>query len=114
MGLFASSCFEDESAKDVTLFNPLMINDFLSSTEIYVTQGDRLRVKVLAYKEGTDDAKLEYEWRLEGHGQHLDLGHSMILDTVINVPMSRDAYSLLFKVTDTECDGTIRGRFIGG
>ena len=63
LGLFASSCFEDESAKDVTLFNPLMINDFLSSTEIYVTQGDRLRVKVLAYKEGTDDAKLEYEWR---------------------------------------------------
>ena len=67
LGLFASSCFEDESAKDLTLFNPLMINDFLSSTEIYVTQGDRLRVKVLAYKEGTDDAKLEYEWRCGMH-----------------------------------------------
>lgn len=111
LGLFASSCFEDESAKDVTLFNPLMINDFLSSTEIYVTQGDRLRVKVLAYKEGTDDAKLEYEWRLEGHGQHLDLGHSMILDTVINVPMNRDAYSLLFKVTDTEYGLTLSKKY---
>lgn len=104
IGLLAGSCLKDDSAENVKLFNPLVIKDFASSETIYIPQGERLKMKVLAYKEGTDDAKLAFEWRLEGHGQHLDLGHAMMLDTIINVPMERDSYSLLFKVTDTEYD----------
>ena len=102
--LLMTACFEDKSAMDVELFKPLVIHNFSTSDMIYIAQGERLKVSVIAYKEGTDDAKLSYEWRLEGHGQHLTLGNTMVLDTVINVPINKDPYSLLFTVTDTEYD----------
>ena len=58
-----------------------------------------------------DDAALSFEWKLQGHGQHETLGNTMILDTVINVPMNREAYSLLYTVTDTENELTVTKRY---
>lgn len=80
------SCFDDESSKNVEFLKPIQINDFSTSMELYVSQGGRLKIKTLAYKEGMDDAALSFEWKLQGHGQHETLGNTMILDTVINVP----------------------------
>ena len=70
-----------------------------------------MKIKTLAYKEGMDDAALSFEWKLQGHGQHETLGNTMILDTVINVPMNREAYSLLYTVTDTENELTVTKRY---
>ena len=105
------SCFDDESAKNVEFLKPIQINDFSTSMELYVSQGGRLKIKTLAYKEGMDDAALSFEWKLQGHGQHETLGNTMILDTVINVPMNREAYSLLYTVTDTENELTVTKRY---
>lgn len=105
------SCFEDESPKNVKFLNPIQINDFSTPQELYVGQGGRLKLKTLAYKEGMDDAMLSFEWKLQGHGQHETLGNSMILDTVINVPMNREAYSLLYTVTDIENGLTLTKRY---
>ena len=46
------SCFDDESAKNVEFLKPIQINDFSTSMELYVSQGGRLKIKTLAYKEG--------------------------------------------------------------
>ena len=105
------SCFDDESSKNVEFLKPIQINDFSTSMELYVSQGGRLKIKTLAYKEGMDDAALSFEWKLQGHGQHETLGNTMILDTVINVPMNREAYSLLYTVTDTENELTVTKRY---
>ena len=50
------SCFDDESSKNVEFLKPIQINDFSTSMELYVSQGGRLKIKTLAYKEGMDDA----------------------------------------------------------
>ena len=105
------SCFDDESSKNVEFLKPIQINDFSTSMELYVSQGGRLKIKTLAYKEGMDDAALSFEWKLQGHGQHETLGNTMILDTVINAPMNREAYSLLYTVTDTENELTVTKRY---
>lgn len=100
--LMMASCLEDESAKDVILPNPIQIDDFSTPEMIYVNQGGRLKVNVLAYKEGMDDADLSFLWMLRGMGQFDTLSTSMMLDTLINAPMNREAYSLVYTVTDNK------------
>lgn len=111
LGLAMTACFEDESAKDITLPNPIRINDFFTSEELYVTQGGRLKITTLSYKEDTDDSNLKFLWTLRGQGRYDTLGHSMILDTIVNVPISREAYSLLYTVTDTVMDLKLSKRY---
>lgn len=100
-GLTMAACFEDESSKDIHLPGSIRINDFSTPRELYVNQGGRLKVTTLSYKEGVDDSNLKFLWTLRGQGRYDTLGNYMILDTTIYVPISREAYSLIYTVTDT-------------
>ena len=61
------SCFDDESSKNVEFLKPIQINDFSTSMELYVSQGGRLKIKTLAYKEGMDDAASVSYTHLRAH-----------------------------------------------
>lgn len=98
-----SSCFKDESNKEISVVNPIVIDLNGKSNSLSVYMMDTLEIKPLTYKEGTDDAKLSFNWRIQGNTiVPIDLGSSMNLKAKMNFPPQSLPYSLVFTVTDNE------------
>lgn len=99
---FAVSCYEDESAKDFEIVNPINIefwDDYATSQKVF--QMDTLEIIPVVYKEGVKDAELEYEWKIQGNNYPVTiLSNKMIFKQQITVAPNSNPYDLILTVTD--------------
>lgn len=99
--LFLTQCYKDNSNTDITLINPIEIDNTVQEQSVSVFQMDVLHVTPMVYKNGLEDENLEYKWELTGTGIiPTVLGNNMTLHAVIGAPPKADNYILTLTVTD--------------
>lgn len=98
------SCLEDETNKNFKMMTPIRIDltglpDPGVPYEIY--QYDTLRIAPVVYREGVDDARLSFEWQIQGNSVERILSHSMVLNAEIIEPQQGMEYNVILTVTDS-------------
>lgn len=99
--LLFTQCYKDNSNTEISVINPLVIDNSLQSTSLNVFQMDTIHVSPMVYKNGVEDANLQYEWKLSGNNiVPYILGNTMTLHAKISAPPMPTGYTLTLTVTD--------------
>lgn len=102
MAYLLTACYEDESAKDFKLVNPIKIefwDDYAKSQKIF--QMDTLEIVPVIYKNGVQDADLEYEWKIQGNNYPVTvLSDKLVFKHQIDLAPNSTPYELILTVTD--------------
>lgn len=99
---FVIGCYEDKSATDFEIVNPINIDfwdNYAESQKVF--QMDTLEIIPIIYKCGVDDSDLEYEWRIQGNDYPVTvLSDKLIFKQQITVAPNSNPYDLILTVTD--------------
>lgn len=97
-----TACYEDESATDFQLVNPIKIefwDDNAKAQKIF--QMDTLEIVPVIYKNGVEDEDLEFEWKIQGNDYpETVLSNKLVFKHQIDLAPNSNPYDLILTVTD--------------
>lgn len=101
VALVATACYDDNSAKDFKIVNPIVIEFAGAETSVKIFQFDTLELVPIIYKNGVSDADLTYEWKIQGNEYpETVLSEKMTFCQPISAAPNSSPYDLVLTVTD--------------